>query len=80
MKLSFHSSDEEEKKEEKKEEEKKDQEIVKKKDEELCCLCFANIGDSVIMPCGHGGICNPCALELFSGCKDCPICRNVIFF
>ena len=56
---------------------RKDSNIRKSHDNALCVLCFDNKADSVIMPCGHGGICNTCALELFSSCNQCPICRSV---
>lgn len=74
MRISSISSDGEEEKEQ---DEKEKQKTIEIEEDQLCVLCYAKKADSVIMPCGHGGICNPCSLELFAGCKDCPICRNV---
>ena len=48
-------------------------------EEDNCVICLDSKADSVIMPCGHGGLCNGCAIELFSACKKCPICRSVSF-
>ena len=39
-----------------------------------CNLCFANIGDYVLVLCGHAGMCKECAEKL----TICPICRKVI--
>lgn len=30
------------------------------------------------MPCGHGGLCSGCSLDLFKSLKPCPVCRKVI--
>lgn len=38
---------------------------VKLKD---CVVCMAALADAVIMPCGHGGICYICALEMLKNC------------
>lgn len=32
------------------------------------------------MPCGHGGICEECALGIFEKADQCPFCRKVIKF
>jgi len=47
-------------------------------DAALCNICFANEPNAVIMPCGHGGICNTCSVDLFERDKTCPLCRNVL--
>ncbi|KAF4663525.1 hypothetical protein FOL47_005700 [Perkinsus chesapeaki] len=47
-----------------------------------CSVCLENPGDMVILPCGHGGICEPCAMHI--ACNDavggdhCPKCRGPI--
>ena len=40
-----------------------------------CLVCMANECDSVFLPCGHGGICNKCALKLLESEAGCHICR-----
>ncbi|OMJ74874.1 hypothetical protein SteCoe_26127 [Stentor coeruleus] len=43
-----------------------------------CLICYSNECDSVLIPCGHGGICNDCSIKLLESGKDCHICRNSI--
>jgi len=31
------------------------------------------------MPCGHGGICYECAVDMFNSSNECFICRKVSF-
>lgn len=40
-----------------------------------CIICFDKKQDTVIMDCGHAGLCNPCAVDLFERGENCPICR-----
>ncbi|KAK8880603.1 hypothetical protein M9Y10_003284 [Tritrichomonas musculus] len=42
----------------------------------LCILCLENKADTIIMPCGHIGVCSKCLNNWFKGNKVCPICRN----
>ncbi|OMJ74875.1 hypothetical protein SteCoe_26128 [Stentor coeruleus] len=43
-----------------------------------CLICCSNVCDSVLVPCGHGGICNDCSIKLLESGKDCHICRSSI--
>lgn len=45
--------------------------------ENLCTVCFVKEPNTVFMPCGHGGICDECALGIFEKSDQCPFCRNV---
>jgi hypothetical protein len=45
----------------------------------LCVICFEGAGDHVVMPCGHGGYCQPCAHKVFVRAPgQCSICRAPI--
>jgi hypothetical protein len=46
-------------------------------EEPLCEVCFANPPDSVYMPCGHGGMCYDCAIDIWKSSDDCYLCREV---
>lgn len=41
-----------------------------------CCICYDNPPDTVIMPCGHGGICYECSLSIWEADKGCYLCRK----
>lgn len=43
--------------------------------EDLCIICCQNEPDSIIMPCGHTGVCSDCLDNWFKGNKTCPCCR-----
>lgn len=43
----------------------------------LCSVCFDKGSDSVYMPCGHGGLCFNCAIEIWKKSDDCYLCREV---
>ncbi len=34
-------------------------------EEEKCIVCIERIGEMVNYPCGHGGLCEVCATEIF---------------
>jgi len=40
-------------------------------EDNLCVICKDKITDIVLVPCGHFGFCDDCAVEL----RQCPICR-----
>ena len=42
-----------------------------------CLICFDKLPDSIIMECGHGGICYDCALDLWKSSAECYLCRKV---
>jgi len=43
-------------------------------DRSVCCICYVEPINAVLMPCAHLCSCHACAEAL----KDCPICRSVI--
>lgn len=52
--------------------------------ERECVICYERVADHVLVPCGHGGFCGPCAKEMCSGHAApytveeghvCPVCR-----
>ncbi|EEQ99883.1 hypothetical protein Pmar_PMAR006555 [Perkinsus marinus ATCC 50983] len=47
-----------------------------------CSVCLDNPGDMVVLPCGHAGICQSCAVHIASneavGGSCCPKCRTEI--
>lgn len=43
-----------------------------------CIVCMDNPRNSVLIPCGHLGVCMECARELHTTLKICPICRKAI--
>ena len=45
---------------------------------DTCTICFDNPATCVIIPCGHGGLCDGCADVLLLKSQKCHICRNVI--
>ena len=42
-----------------------------------CLICFEGQPDAVYTPCGHGGICYECAIELMKKSEECFLCREV---
>lgn len=57
---------------------KRKEEIKEVKEENVdktCCICYNNQGNSVFMPCGHGGFCYTCCVENWKEYGQCPICR-----
>lgn len=42
-----------------------------------CVICFENDPDSVYLPCGHGGICYECAMDVMKKTGECYLCRYV---
>ena len=49
-----------------------------KKDEKTCLICFERPPNSAFMPCGHGCVCDKCAVEIFDEKGVCPMCRVVL--
>lgn len=43
-----------------------------------CSICCDKVADSVMMPCGHGGLCNMCAMQMWQKTEFCHLCRKVI--
>lgn len=47
-------------------------------EEERCSICYENICDVIIDPCGHSGFCVICITNSMKEKKTCPICRQLI--
>jgi hypothetical protein len=43
-----------------------------------CSVCIDKAADSVMMPCGHGGLCNECAIMMWQRTESCYLCRSSI--
>lgn len=46
----------------------------------ICVVCCDKNASSVFMPCGHGGICDDCALDIFQKTSMCHLCLTVSHF
>jgi len=46
--------------------------------ENNCVVCCLNAPNAVLMGCGHGGICYPCAIETWKSKDKCFLCRQPI--
>ena len=44
---------------------------------QACLICFEGIPDAFYTPCGHGGVCYECAIELMKKTEECFLCREV---
>jgi hypothetical protein len=44
----------------------------------MCLICFENESEIVNLPCGHGGLCKKCGIEIFDTNKECVLCRATI--
>lgn len=49
-------------------------------DDNQCQICYCRDSNSAFMPCGHGCVCDICAVEIFDKNGVCPICRMVVNF
>eukprot|EP01017_Pseudomicrothorax_dubius_P025024 TRINITY_DN2667_c0_g1_i1.p1 TRINITY_DN2667_c0_g1~~TRINITY_DN2667_c0_g1_i1.p1 ORF type:complete len:274 (+),score=50.13 TRINITY_DN2667_c0_g1_i1:82-822(+) len=43
-----------------------------------CLVCFDRSPDAVVMPCGHGGLCYDCAVEIWEKTEECYLCRKPV--
>jgi rubrerythrin len=43
-------------------------------DDHLCKICYENVANCVLLPCGHVGFCMACSRQ----CPACPACRQPI--
>lgn len=43
-----------------------------------CIVCMDKARDSVLLPCGHLGVCIDCGNSLITTTRTCPICRQPI--
>lgn len=46
-----------------------------KNTKDQCLICFDREPNCVIMPCGHGGICLKCGLDIWSASATCFLCK-----
>ncbi|KAL4479264.1 hypothetical protein ABPG72_011476 [Tetrahymena utriculariae] len=40
-----------------------------------CVVCFDKTPDTLYMPCGHGGLCYECAIDILKKTGECYLCR-----
>ncbi|KAL4429533.1 hypothetical protein ABPG74_014308 [Tetrahymena malaccensis] len=57
---------------------KNDSKLTSQPSCQQCLVCFDNQPDSVILECGHGGLCNQCALDIWKKTGECYLCRQTI--
>lgn len=50
---------------------------MKSEDSLVCHICYADPISNVFMPCGHGGLCFKCAIDIFNTKGDCHLCKQV---
>jgi hypothetical protein len=41
-----------------------------------CYVCYDTDADTVLLSCGHGGLCVECAARLWRSDRRCPLCRR----
>ena len=44
----------------------------------LCTICFTGAINTVLLDCGHGGICLDCAIDAMKKNNTCPFCRQKV--
>jgi len=42
----------------------------------LCIICYTNPPNTLVEPCGHGGVCEECIFQLIKKERICPFCRK----
>jgi hypothetical protein len=47
-------------------------------EERLCKICYEKDSNTIVNACGHGGMCNTCAINYLELKSDCMICRKKI--
>jgi hypothetical protein len=47
-------------------------------EEDLCYVCYESKPDSMLLPCGHLGLCITCIKQLCNADPRCPLCRETI--
>ena len=50
----------------------------KPKQSKPCLVCYESLSNSVIMPCGHSGICSQCSVLVWKQTGLCHLCRKPI--
>ncbi|CAM9180879.1 unnamed protein product [Ectocarpus sp. 8 AP-2014] len=51
---------------------------VRSAGEHSCQICFDQDHSTVMLPCGHGGLCWDCGLQIYALTEECPMCRTKI--
>ncbi|CAM9753279.1 unnamed protein product [Pylaiella littoralis] len=51
---------------------------VRSAGEHSCQICFEHDHSTVMLPCGHGGLCWDCGLQIYALTEECPMCRTKI--
>lgn len=46
--------------------------------EHSCQICFEHDHSTVMLPCGHGGVCWDCGIQMYALTEECPMCREKI--
>ena len=44
--------------------------------DESCSICLSGLGDCLVMPCHHAGICKACSISILKQSGLCPFCRQ----
>jgi hypothetical protein len=57
---------------------REDAEKEEKRRPNMCCICFEQPPNAVLMPCRHGGSCMDCASKITGSAGRCPLCRTPI--
>jgi len=47
-------------------------------EDDTCIVCLTGPMDAVLLECGHGGVCEDCAMQLWQNTRPCPLCRGRI--
>eukprot|EP00752_Nemacystus_decipiens_P002060 g1971.t1 len=47
-------------------------------EEHLCQICFGQENSTALLPCGHGGLCWECGLQIYALSEECPFCRSKV--
>ena len=50
----------------------------KEDEEELCYACADSKPDTMLLACGHQGLCTSCAKHLWRIDRRCPLCRTTL--
>ena len=48
---------------------------VRSAGEHSCQICFEHDHSTAMLPCGHGGVCWDCGLQIYALTQECPMCR-----
>ena len=54
-------------------------EPIKNETKKECMMCLQRVPNTIFKPCGHGGVCFECSLEIMrNGNIECHYCRGVV--